>query len=188
MTLDTHKTNHQENGHRPAFTGNGFGGTDLAPLARADLESVCRSALGLANAGPRPPLRIKLQHGHMTVEMEWPDQVAIGAAAQPEPALQQPARPPLDPSPTQENGLRYVLSPTVGTFYHAPEPGAPPFLSVGDVVRPGQPIGILEVMKMMSTVEADTAGRVVEFLAPDAHPVEFQQRLVALEPLPEAEG
>jgi acetyl-CoA carboxylase biotin carboxyl carrier protein len=65
-------------------------------------------------------------------------------------------------------------------------------VAVGDLVRPGQPVGVLEVMKMMSTIEADRAGRVVEILVPDAHPVEYQQRLIVLEPLeplePNAEG
>src|SRR5690606_29266662 len=81
----------------------------------------------------------------------------------------------------EEEQARYVVAPTVGTFYHAPEPGAPPFVAAGDVVRPGQQVGIIEVMKMMSPVEATVAGRVKEFLVPDAEPVEFEQRLIALE-------
>ncbi|KDN80867.1 putative acyl-CoA carboxylase [Kitasatospora cheerisanensis KCTC 2395] len=75
-----------------------------------------------------------------------------------------------------------MCAPMIGTFYHAPEPGAPPYVSVGDTITPGQPIGILEVMKMMSPVEADVAGRVVEILAADGTAVEFQQRLIAVEP------
>ena len=71
----------------------------------------------------------------------------------------------------------------IGTFYHAPEPGAPPFVSVGDLVAPGEQIGILEVMKMMSAVKADVAGTVREILAPDGGPVEFQQPLIAVEPV-----
>ncbi|WP_432094052.1 acetyl-CoA carboxylase biotin carboxyl carrier protein [Streptomyces sp. bgisy100] len=213
MTPDISTNHHRENGRTRAFTGNGFAGADgfagtgLAPIGRTDLDTVCRSALELARTAPRPPLRIRLQHGQMTVEMEWADS-AGGTAARPGEAAGHPANPlpgeaaalaaaaaalPPDPAGTPapappENTPRYLLAPTVGTFYHAPEPGAAPFVSVGDVVRPGQPVGILEVMKMMSTVEADTAGRVVEFLTPDAHPVEFQQRLIALEPLSDGEG
>ncbi|MFF3763845.1 acetyl-CoA carboxylase biotin carboxyl carrier protein [Streptomyces sp. NPDC001922] len=206
MTPDISTNHHRENGRTRAFTGNGFTGPDLAPIGRTDLDTVCRSALELARTAPRPPLRIRLQHGQMTVEMEWAD-FAAGAAARPgeaghpagplpgEAAALAAAAAALPPDPATapaaappENALRYLLAPTVGTFYHAPEPGAAPFVSVGDVVRPGQPVGILEVMKMMSTVEADAAGRVVEFLTPDAHPVEFQQRLIALEPLSDGEG
>ncbi|MFD8077184.1 acetyl-CoA carboxylase biotin carboxyl carrier protein [Streptomyces sp. NPDC059718] len=83
--------------------------------------------------------------------------------------------------------LHYICAPTVGTFYHAPEPGERPCVSVGDLVRPGRPVGVLEVMKMMSIVEADVAGRVVEVVVPDGQPVEFQQPLIALEPIPVGE-
>jgi acetyl-CoA carboxylase biotin carboxyl carrier protein len=70
----------------------------------------------------------------------------------------------------------------IGTFFHAPEPGAPPFVAVGDSVVPGQQIGILEVMKMMSSVEAHVAGTVREILVPDGGAVEFQQALIVVEP------
>ncbi|MFG2192091.1 acetyl-CoA carboxylase biotin carboxyl carrier protein [Streptomyces sp. NPDC048639] len=210
MTLDA-KKDHHENGQRLPFTGNGFTAADLTPLAHANLESVCHSVMELARAAPRPPLKIKLQHGHMTVEMEWPDPTLAAPAvpldgAGPEAGLVQPAGGPAAAPhsaagaaaaaaaagaaqiPVVDEVLTYLLAPTVGTFYHAPEPGAPPFVSVGDTVRPGQPIGILEVMKMMSTIEAEAAGRVVELLVQDGCPVEFQQRLVSLEPLSEAEA
>ncbi|MGP4000593.1 acetyl-CoA carboxylase biotin carboxyl carrier protein [Streptomyces sp. 8N706] len=187
MTPHPNTTEHRENGRRPALGGNGFTATDLTPLGHADLDSVCRSVMELARTAPRPPLRIRLQHGQMTVEMEWPDSVA-GSGTRTEQPVHQPRTPSAGPPPAAQDEVRYLLAPTVGTFYHAPEPGAPPFVSVGDVVRPGQPVGILEVMKMMSTVEADAAGRVVEFLAPDAQPVQFQQRLLALEPLHDAEA
>ncbi|MFE0463186.1 acetyl-CoA carboxylase biotin carboxyl carrier protein, partial [Kitasatospora sp. NPDC058965] len=85
-----------------------------------------------------------------------------------------------------QEGLTYVKAPMVGTFYHAGSPDAPPFVKVGDVVRSGQPVGVLEAMKMMNTIEAHSDGRVVELLAPNAHPVEFDQRLIALEPAAEA--
>ncbi|MGP3952934.1 acetyl-CoA carboxylase biotin carboxyl carrier protein [Streptomyces sp. 7N604] len=187
MTLDASKQDHHENGQRPSFTGNGFAGHDLTHLAHTTLDSVCRSVMELARAAPRPPLRIKLQQGHMTVEMEWPDTAAAVSDEPPEEGVPEAGPPPVAPVPVAQDAHLYLLAPTVGTFYHAPEPGAPPFVSVGDVVRPGQPIGILEVMKMMSTIEAEAAGRVVELLVQDGCSVEFQQRLVALEPLSEAE-
>ncbi|MEK8173136.1 acetyl-CoA carboxylase biotin carboxyl carrier protein subunit [Streptomyces sp. M19] len=56
-------------------------------------------------------------------------------------------------------------------------------MSVGDLIRPGQPVGILEVMKMMTPVEAECGGRVVEVLVPDGGSVEYKQRLIALEPV-----
>ncbi|KQV17135.1 MULTISPECIES: biotin/lipoyl-containing protein [unclassified Kitasatospora] len=163
----------QENGWVTPTRSIIFGppGTDYP----ADLDAVCRSVGELARSAPQPPSRIKLQHGGTTVEMEWPDQPVAATAA---PAEAVP------PAPVAEDGaLGYLCAPMVGTFYHAREPGAPPLVSVGDLVTPGQPVGILEVMKMMSTVEADAAGRVVEILTPDATAVEFGQRLIALEPV-----
>ncbi|NUU24208.1 MAG: hypothetical protein HOV68_22295 [Streptomycetaceae bacterium] len=71
----------------------------------------------------------------------------------------------------------------VGTFYQAPDAGARPFVGVGDVVQPGQTVGILEVMKLMNPITAEVGGRVVEMLVDDAQPVEYDQPLIALEPL-----
>ncbi|MBM0277884.1 acetyl-CoA carboxylase biotin carboxyl carrier protein, partial [Micromonospora tarensis] len=67
-------------------------------------------------------------------------------------------------------------------FYRAPEPGAPPFVAVGDLVRPGQPIAIVEAMKLMNEVTAERAGRVVAVLVEDGQPVEYDQPLVELDP------
>ncbi|WP_346012201.1 biotin/lipoyl-containing protein, partial [Streptomyces sp. SID3343] len=77
--------------------------------------------------------------------------------------------------------LYVVRAPMVGTFFHAAEPGARPFVGVGDTVRVGQTIGILEVMKMMNTITAEVGGTVVELHTPDAHPVEFEQPLITIE-------
>ncbi|QMV25087.1 acetyl-CoA carboxylase biotin carboxyl carrier protein [Streptomyces sp. SCUT-3] len=166
-----------------------------APPSQAALDSVCRSVTELARTAPEPPSRIRLQHGQTTVEMEWPGPApvpapaaaAVAAAAAPA-AAAVAAGPAPEAAPAAQDRLRYVCAPMVGTFYHAREPEAPPFVSVGDLVRPGQPVGILEVMKMMSTVEADVAGRVVEVVAPNGQPVEFQQRLLAVEPLSDDEA
>ena len=71
----------------------------------------------------------------------------------------------------------------VGTFYRAPQPGAPPFVEEGDAVAPGQTLCILEAMKLMNEVKADVAARVRAIHADNAQPVEFGQLLFELEPL-----
>jgi len=76
-----------------------------------------------------------------------------------------------------------VESPMVGTFYRAPQPGAPSFVEVGDVVGPGQTLCILEAMKLMNEVKADVEGVVRAVHAENATPVEFGQLLFELEPL-----
>ena len=78
-----------------------------------------------------------------------------------------------------------VKSPMVGTAYMSAEPGAKPFVEVGDVVDEGQTVAIVEAMKLMNQVKADRAGRVSEIPADDGAWVEFEQVLIYLE---DAEG
>jgi oxaloacetate decarboxylase (Na+ extruding) subunit alpha len=79
--------------------------------------------------------------------------------------------------------LLRVESPMVGTFYRSPQPGSPAFVEVGDVVAAGQPLCILEAMKLMNEVKADVEGVVRAVHAENAEPVEFGQLLFELEPL-----
>ena len=74
-----------------------------------------------------------------------------------------------------------IDSPLVGTFYRAPSPGAAPFIEVGDHVKKGQVIGIIEAMKLLNEVEADQDGVVKAFAAENGQPVEFGQPLVSLD-------
>jgi oxaloacetate decarboxylase (Na+ extruding) subunit alpha len=94
-------------------------------------------------------------------------------AGEPEPAPVLPSAP----------GIVRVESPMVGTFYRAPQPGAPPFVEVGDAVGPGQTLCILEAMKLMNEVKSDLEGVVRGIHVENAEPVEFGQLLFELEPL-----
>jgi len=73
-----------------------------------------------------------------------------------------------------------VLSPMVGTFYRSPSPSAPKFIEVGQSVKVGDVICIVEAMKMMNQIEADRAGVVEAILVEDGQPVEFDQPLVTI--------
>ncbi len=75
-----------------------------------------------------------------------------------------------------------IVAPMIGTFYHAPAPGEPPFVEIGDLVEPGQTIGIIEAMKIMNEIPAECSGVVAEFFAADGQPVEYGQPLLRLEP------
>jgi acetyl-CoA carboxylase biotin carboxyl carrier protein len=79
------------------------------------------------------------------------------------------------------DGRHPIKAPLVGTFYRAPQPGAPPFVSEGDVVDEGQVVAIVEAMKLMNQVQADQSGTVAEILAQDGEWVEFEQVLMYLE-------
>jgi acetyl-CoA carboxylase biotin carboxyl carrier protein len=74
-----------------------------------------------------------------------------------------------------------ITAPMVGTVYIAPEPGAPPFVRVGDVVKKGQTLLIIEAMKTMNPVAADRDGRVARILVEDGAPTEYGEVLVVLE-------
>ena len=74
-----------------------------------------------------------------------------------------------------------VTSPMVGTVYLAPEPGATPFIAVGDAVETGQTLFIVEAMKTMNPIAAPKSGKVVRILVKDGQPVEFGEPLVIIE-------
>jgi acetyl-CoA carboxylase biotin carboxyl carrier protein len=75
-----------------------------------------------------------------------------------------------------------VRAPMVGTFYRAPAPGAPPFVEAGSRVEPGTVVGIIEVMKLMNSIEAGMRGVVTQILAGNGEPVEHGQPLMLIEP------
>ena len=100
-------------------------------------------------------------------------------AAAPAPAPAAPAAAPAAPAAAEEPAVTGppVTSPMVGTFYRAPNPGAEPFVKVGDRVEVGQTLGIIEAMKLLNEIEAETAGVIKEICVENAQPVEFGQPL-----------
>lgn len=99
---------------------------------------------------------------------------APAAAATPAPAAAAEAAPAV-PAGHQ------VLSPMVGTFYRSPSPDAKSFVEVGQTVKAGDTLCIVEAMKMMNQIEADKSGVVTAILVEDGQPVEFDQPLVVIE-------
>jgi acetyl-CoA carboxylase biotin carboxyl carrier protein len=86
------------------------------------------------------------------------------------------------PKVEQKSKFLEVKSPMVGTYYHAPEPGAKPYLTVGDRISKGQIVCIIEAMKIMNEIESEFDGVVKEILAQNAHPVEYGQVLLRIDP------
>jgi acetyl-CoA carboxylase biotin carboxyl carrier protein len=84
-----------------------------------------------------------------------------------------------EPPPAVEG--HFVKSPMVGTFYRAPSPGAKPFVEVGDAVKAGQTVCIIEAMKLLNEIEADRDGVVKAILVENGQPVEYGEPLIALE-------
>jgi acetyl-CoA carboxylase biotin carboxyl carrier protein len=86
------------------------------------------------------------------------------------------------PAAVKDENLTEVLSPIVGTFYRAPRPDSSPFVEVGDRVRVGQILCIIEAMKVMNEIEAEVAGEIVEIAPSNAQPVEFEELLFQIRP------
>ena len=160
-----------------------------------DLAQVRKHTVELLTALDRPPHTLRIQAGAVTVDITWPDagtvtsattgsattgSAATGAAGRNDASSGGGAP---APSQTTADGVATAClsSPAVGVFYHAREPGADPFVSVGVLVRPGQQIGILEAMKLMMPVEADRGGRITAVLKANGEPVEYGEPLFALE-------
>ncbi len=76
-----------------------------------------------------------------------------------------------------------VSSPIVGTFFRAPSPGTEPYANVGDVVKKGQILCIVEAMKLMNEIESEIDGKIIEILVQDSQPVEYGEILFKIEPL-----
>jgi acetyl-CoA carboxylase biotin carboxyl carrier protein len=109
-----------------------------------------------------------------------PEAVAMLPAA-PAPAAPAGAAPaPLAEVPPKVEG-HVLKSPMVGTFYRAPSPGAKPFVEVGDTVKAGQTVCIIEAMKLLNEIEADKDGVVKAILAENGQPVEYGESLLAIE-------
>ena len=140
--------------------------TELAEL-REHTRSLAANLAG-------PLRRVRVTSGDATIEVEW--QQARGA---PEAAPSAPAQPA--PADADDAGL-LVTSPMVGTFYRAPSPDAPPFVEVGQHVRKGDPLCLIEVMKLFTTIASEHDGRVVQIGAENAELVEFGRTLFVIEP------
>jgi len=84
-------------------------------------------------------------------------------------------------APPQSNNIE-ITSPMVGTFYRAPAPGAKPYAEIGEIIKPGDVVCIIEAMKLMNEIKAEVGGKVVQILAENGEPVEFGQKLFEIEP------
>ena len=123
-------------------------------------------------------IRIRRGEVEVRVKASPAPQREPGAGEQP---VREPAEQPGEPSP-ELDGLHAVRSPLVGTFYRAPAPGEDPYVEVGDSVRAGATLCIVEAMKLMNEIPADISGEVVEVLADNAAGVEYDQPLFYLRP------
>jgi acetyl-CoA carboxylase biotin carboxyl carrier protein len=123
--------------------------------------------------------KVKIVKGGRAV----PEAVAMLPAptAAPAPAAPAGAAPPAPAEVSPKVEGHVLKSPMVGTFYRAPSPGAKPFVEVGDTVKAGQTVCIIEAMKLLNEIEADRDGVVKAILAENGQPVEYGEPLLAIE-------
>lgn len=144
------------------------------------VEEVVSAVHALLKGLPSQPENLRMQADQVTIEIRWPrERIA------PRPNMNTQAVPVPVPHTTNGSSMvsaHYICSPSVGTFHRCPEPGSSPYITEGDVVRPGQQVGIIEVMKLMLPVEADRGGRVSRVLKGNGRPVEHGERLIELAP------
>ena len=120
--------------------------------------------------------KIRVSRGGGVAMAAAPMQMAAPAPAAPAPA----ADPAAQAAPAAADTAGAIKSPMVGTVYLAAEPGAADFVKVGDSVKEGQTLLIVEAMKVMNPITADKAGTVKAILVENAQPVEFDQPLVVI--------
>ena len=115
---------------------------------------------------------------HVAPTVQYVQQPLMPVA--PAPAAVPPGAALPGPEPAEAVDLGLVKSPIVGTFYRSNEPGARPLVDVGDVVKKGQVLCIIEAMKLMNEIESDCDGEIVKVFVENGKPVQFGDRLFAV--------
>ena len=101
------------------------------------------------------------------------------------PATPTPAAATAEPAKNEVDESKYITikAPIIGTFYRRPSPDKPPYVEVGDVIKEGDIVCIIEAMKLFNEIESEVSGKIVKILVEDATPVEFDQPLFLVEPM-----
>jgi acetyl-CoA carboxylase biotin carboxyl carrier protein len=90
---------------------------------------------------------------------------------------------PTAPSESASSNLITIKSPMIGTFYRASSPETPAFANIGDEIKPGKVVCVIEAMKLFNEIESEVSGKIVKILVENATPVEFDQPLFLVEPV-----
>jgi acetyl-CoA carboxylase biotin carboxyl carrier protein len=142
--------------------------SNVAELEITEAEGTVRIVKSQPNAG---------QVGAPQVHYMTAPAPAMAAAAPTAPTAEAPTAASASAAAAQASSNHILKSPMVGTFYNAASPDAKPFVSVGDTVKVGQTVCIIEAMKIMNEIEADASGTIVKILATTAQGVEYGQPL-----------
>ncbi len=117
-----------------------------------------------------------VQHLHEPLATSPPMQIAAPAVAITHPAITAPE------SPDENSNYIEVKSPMIGTFYRRPSPDKDPLKDVGDMIKEGDVVCVIEAMKLFNEIESEVKGKIVKFLVEDNTPVEYDQPLFLVDP------
>lgn len=129
---------------------------------------------GQAQYMPMQPMAMQAPMPQPSAPAAAPAPMANAAA----PAAEKPAAPAANNA-----NLITIKSPMIGTFYRSPSPDKPLFVNVGDEIKAGQVLCIIEAMKLFNEIESEVSGRIVKVVADDSSPVEYDQPLFLVEPI-----
>ncbi len=154
---------------------------DAAPGGKVDFDEV-RRVIALLEEKNLAVFELEVEGFRIKIERAVATPIPVLTAQPMAAPLGAAATIPSAPAPEIDKNLHVVTSPMVGTFYRAPDPTAAPFVDIGDVVKKGQTLCIIEAMKLMNEIEADVDGTIAEVFVENAKPVEFGQKLFAINP------
>ena len=151
----------------------------MAELTRADIDEI----LKLVDGSDFDELKLEMGDLKLELRRRGAGAPATPAAPTPTAATARADRVPVVAPVVASGGGSEIPAPLLGTFWHAPRPGAAPFVKPGDQVEADTVIGIIEVMKLMNSVPAGVAGTVLEIVAPNGDLVEHGQTLIRIQPV-----
>ncbi|MDN3596017.1 acetyl-CoA carboxylase biotin carboxyl carrier protein [Zunongwangia endophytica] len=139
-------------------------------------------------------VKITIRTGSDEKETTVVQQVPVGGQVQPQMPVQQQAPAPAAPQesaapkeeakPAEDDNANYITvkSPIIGTFYRKPSPDKPVFAEVGNTIKEGDVLCVIEAMKLFNEIESEVSGKIVKVLVDDSSPVEFDQPLFLVDP------
>jgi acetyl-CoA carboxylase biotin carboxyl carrier protein len=158
---------------------------ETAMSGKIDYEEI-RKLIGLLEEKNLSVFELEIEGLKVKIARSSPPAAPVAVAPMAAPAPQTPEAAAAEEARVQAveaaKGHHLITSPMVGTFYRAPDPTSAPFVDIGDTVKKGQTLCIIEAMKLMNEIEADVNGTIVEIYTDNAKPVEYGQKLFAILP------
>ena len=144
------------------------------------IEFIAKSGLAEVNIETEE-FKIKVRRDTEGKVVATPTMVSA-APAPAAPADPAPEAAPAAPAKPAANNYIEIKSPMIGTFYRSPKPEEPSFVNVGDQIKAGDKVGIIEAMKLFNEIESEVSGTIVKVLVENASPIEYDQPLFLVEP------